>query len=130
VKLHLDGADGGHVVTHYGAGRVVVSEEPITTACLVSPRRLVREWGPEGFDDLTREHMAAVAELDPELVVLGTGARQRFPAGELLRPLMEAGIGVEVMDTGAACRTYNILMGEGRRVAAALIMIEIEVDEG
>jgi uncharacterized protein len=62
--------------------------------------------------------------LCPELLILGTGRRQRFPRAELLAPLAEAGIGWEVMDTGAACRTYNILMSEGRNVAAALLMIE------
>ena len=74
--------------------------------------------------DLTETHFAMVAALKPEIVLLGTGARQQFPLPRLLRPLLTQGIGVEVMDTAAACRTYNIIMLEGRRVAAALLMIE------
>ncbi len=124
MKLHLETEDAGLLISHYEAGKVVVNEEHLTRACIVSPRQLLREWGPEGFDALARGHMEHLVALDPELVVLGTGTRQRFPSPDLLRPLLEAGIGVEVMDTGAACRTYNILVGEGRRVAAALLMIE------
>ena len=74
-------------------------------------------------DQLAPEHFAELAEQAPEIVILGTGARQQFPAPALLRPLLERGIGVEVMDTGAACRTYNIVVAEGRQVIAALLMI-------
>lgn len=124
MKLHLDSGDAGYLVTHYGPGRIVVDQEHLTRACVVAPRQVLRDWGPADFAQLSQRHIHAVVALEPELVVLGTGARQRFPSAELLRPLLEAGIGVEVMDTGAACRTYNILVGEGRRVAAALLIIE------
>jgi uncharacterized protein len=75
----------------------------------------------ERFDALSERHFAALADLAPELVIFGTGARLRFPAPALLRPLIERGIGVETMDTAAACRTYNVLLGEGRAVVAALL---------
>jgi uncharacterized protein len=73
-------------------------------------------------EPLTAEHLSALAGFRGDVLVLGTGARQRFPSPQLLRPLVEAGIGIEIMDTPAACRTYNILVGEGRAVAAALIV--------
>jgi len=72
---------------------------------------------------LATTHFAQLATLHPEIVLIGTGGALRFPAPVLLRPLYDAGIGVEVMDTGAASRTYNVLMAEGRAVAAALLMI-------
>jgi uncharacterized protein len=73
-------------------------------------------------EGLAADHMAAIVELAPEIVLLGTGASLRFPEPALLAPLYKAGIGVEVMDTPAACRTYNILLAEGRKVLAAVIV--------
>src|SRR5439155_16864051 len=74
------------------------------------------------FDELAPEHLAALAALDREIILLGTGARQRFPSPEIMRSLLRSGVGVEVMDVQAACRTYNILLAEDRRVAAALLI--------
>jgi len=83
--------------------------------------RLLNDWAPAGFDDLKAEHFAQIAGLGPEIVLLGTGARLRFPRPELIRALVEARIGLEVMDLQAACRTYNFLAAEERKVAAALL---------
>ena len=96
----------------------------ITRSVIVTPIALLEDWQPQSVADLTAAHFEPVLEMQPELIVLGTGARIQFPAGAILAPCYQAGIGVEVMDTGAACRTYNILAAEGRRVAAALLMIE------
>ncbi len=95
----------------------------IETSLLLTARHVDTGWQPQDFAELETVHLAAVLDLDPELVLLGTGARLQFPAPALLQPLHQAGIGVEVMDTGAACRTFNILVAEGRQVVAALIMI-------
>ena len=73
------------------------------------------------FESLASDHFARIAALKPELVIFGSGARLRFPAPALLRPLIDAGIGVETMDTAAACRTYNVLLAEGRSVVAGLL---------
>jgi uncharacterized protein len=88
----------------------------------VTPREPVEAWAPARFEALAAEHFAPLAEREIEIVLLGTGNRLRFPRPEVTRPLIEARIGVEVMDVQAACRTYNILMAEGRKVAAALVL--------
>ena len=80
------------------------------------------DWAPARFDALALEHFALLAALEVEVVLLGTGARQRFPAPGLTEPLRAARVGLEVMDVAAACRTYNILLAEERRVAAALLL--------
>ena len=85
------------------------------------PATVRTDWATGGFDALTEADFEALAALGVEIVLIGTGSRQRFPAPALLRPLMQARIGFEVMDLGSACRTFNILAGEGRSVAAALI---------
>ena len=82
----------------------------------------VKEWPIGSVDELQADHLAAILELKPTIVLLGTGAKFQFPDPARLAPLYKAGIGVEVMDTPAACRTYNILLGEGRDVLAALIL--------
>jgi uncharacterized protein len=89
---------------------------------VVLPDRVVTDWNVPTLESLTPENIAVLVELKPELVLLGTGELLRFPDPKLLAGLMVEGIGAEVMDTQAACRTYNILAGEGRNVAAALII--------
>ncbi len=82
----------------------------------------VNAWGADGFDALTAADFAQLAEWMPELVIFGSGQRLRFPPAPLLRPLIEKRIGLETMDTAAACRTYNVLVGEGRRAVLALLL--------
>lgn len=118
MKLHRDAASGLNAVTAYGAGYVVVNEQRFERGLILLPDRIVEGWAAAGLD---QAEMRRLVELAPELVLLGTGARQRFPAPALLGPLLDARIGFEIMDLQAACRTYNILMAEGRRVAAALL---------
>jgi len=88
----------------------------------VTPDAIATGWAPEGFAALTESDFAGLLAHRPELVLLGTGATQRFPHPRLLRALSEARVGVEVMDTRAACRTFNILIAEDRRAVAALII--------
>lgn len=122
MKLHLDVGPGQNFVTGYGDGYVAVNQERYEENLVVTPERVISDWQPKGIDGLRTEHFEFVTELAPEIVILGTGRALRFPSRELLRSLAEAHVGVEVMDTHAACRTYNILSGEGRRVAAALLI--------
>lgn len=122
MKFHLQQIHGQNVIRGYAGGRVTVNERVYERSLLVTPERLLADWGPPAFAALTSAHFEAIARLEPEVVVLGTGTRLRFPAPELCVSLTAAQIGLEVMDLGAACRTYNILLGEGRRVAAALII--------
>lgn len=122
MKLHADSASDSHAITAQGTGYVAVDGRRIERSVLVLPDRVDTGWGPRSFEELTVEQLAALAELRCDVVLLGTGERQRFPAPALLRPLIDGRVGVEVMDTAAACRTYSILVAEGRRVAAALIV--------
>ena len=95
--------------------------ETIRGNFILSPKHLLRDWAPSSVDELLVEHLDAIVELQPELVLLGTGHRLIFPPPQLLGALHRQRIGVEVMDTAAACRTYNILMTEGRFVVAGLM---------
>lgn len=122
MKLHSSVTTGLLSITSYDAEHIAVNGRRLTRSFLLTPQRLIEDWPPASFDALTGADLLAVAELNCPIVLLGTGARQHFPAPALLRPLVERRVGVEVMDSPAACRTYNILMAEGRDVAAALII--------
>ncbi|HZT62735.1 MAG TPA: Mth938-like domain-containing protein [Burkholderiales bacterium] len=121
MKLHLESRTALNTFTGYGEGYVMVNGERIERSVVVLPDRILTDWPAGRFDELVPEHFAALADLGREIVLLGTGNRLRFPRPEIIRPLIGAGIGVEVMDLQAACRTYNILMAEERKVAAALL---------
>jgi uncharacterized protein len=120
VKLHASGPGSANTVTAYGAGYVSVNGQRHESS-LVVLRDQVLPWEPKRFDELTAESFAFLERLDVEIVLLGTGARQRFPGPQLTAGLRNARIGLEVMDLQAACRTYNILVAEERKVAAALL---------
>ena len=122
MKIEREQAEGRNMFTGYGEGYVAVNGARHSSSLVVSGDRLVTDWPAAALEDLTAGHLAALIELKPEIVLLGSGATFRFPEPALLAPLYRAGIGVEVMDTPAACRTYNILLGEGRNVIAALIV--------
>jgi uncharacterized protein len=124
MKLHADKPDQLSV-TAYGDGWIAVNGERHTTSLVLDATGSVSDWGASRFEDLNEQHFAGLikaGEPVPELVILGSGSRLRFVPPGLLRPLIERRIGVETMDTGAACRTFNILAGEGRRVVAALLI--------
>lgn len=121
LKIHLTNISGINLFTGYGEGYVMVNKQRHERSLVVLRDRLVTDWRPAGFDDLDAGDFALFAELKPEIVLLGTGERLRFPRPELTRALIEARIGLEVMDVQAACRTYNFLAAEERKVAAALL---------
>jgi len=121
MKFHLSTAEG-NMFTGHGADYVRLGVVEYRDNVLVTPERIVTGWTAGGFDTLSETDFVALAELIPEVVLLVTGARLRFPHPRLTRALSDAGIGVEVMDTPAACRTFNILAAEGRRVVAAVIL--------
>lgn len=122
MKLQQDRPIGQNVVTASGDGYVDINGLRHQASLLLLPQQLEPGWGVAGFDALSEADFARIAALDCEVLLFGTGRRQRFPRPALLQPLMAARIGVEVMDTAAACRTYNILLAEGRKVAAALLI--------
>jgi len=121
MKISLD--SGPHlVVTGTGPGWIRVGTEEIRENVVLTPQAVVPGWAPGGFDALGADDYAALLANAPEMVILGTGPAQRFPHPRLIAALTNARVGVEAMATPAACRTFNILSGEGRRAVAALIV--------
>lgn len=123
MKITLDNGSAKYRIIAYESGRIRINDETILDSIIVSPEK-TELWDIENMDSLTQHHFEYLLTYEPEILILGTGSKQRFPASNLLTPLVQAGIGLEVMNTAAACRTYNILMSEGRNVVAALFMIE------
>lgn len=121
MKLHLSNTAGLNIFTAYGEGYVSINNQRHEDNMIVLPTELRSGWTAARPDSLTAADMEQLLGLGTEIVLLGTGSRLRFPPGPLLRPFAAAGIGLEVMDLQAACRTYNILVTEGRKVAAALL---------
>lgn len=121
MKFDLTRAAGQNAITAYGDGYVMVNGARHEKNLILLADRIL-EWNIESFEALGVADFERIAELDPEVVLLGTGARLRFPPVQLTRPLIEARRGLEVMDMQAACRTFNILVSEGRRVVAALLL--------
>ena len=121
MKLLPDAAQGTNI-TGYGSGWVSVNGQKFTHNLIVHAQTGSSEWACSGFDQLDSAHFDALIDLQPELVIFGSGERIRFPHPSLLQNLYARRIGVETMDTQAACRTFNFLAGEGRRVVAALLV--------
>ncbi|OGA03782.1 MAG: hypothetical protein A3I00_04430 [Betaproteobacteria bacterium RIFCSPLOWO2_02_FULL_64_12] len=122
MKLHLADAAGLNAFTAYGAGYVMVNRQRHEKSVVVLRDRIITDWTATSFEALAAAHLEALVGLGQEIILLGTGNTLRFPRPEILRPLIEAGIGLEVMDVQAACRTFNILVAEERRVGAALLL--------
>ena len=120
MKLHSSVPSGVNTITGYGDGYVMVNGERRASSVVVLPDR-IEAWQAKGFDQLSADDFTFLKNLKAEIVLLGTGPRQRFPHPRLTAELAKAGIGLEVMDLQAACRTYNILVAEERKVAAALL---------
>jgi len=121
VKLHASSPSARHAFSGYGDGFVLVNGQRHERNLIVMPERLL-PWEAAGFDALTEQDFQVFLGLDVEILLLGTGPKQRFPHPRLTAELAKAGIGLEVMDLQAACRTYNILVAEERKVAAALLI--------
>lgn len=122
MKLHLARSDNQNTFTGYGEGYVMVNAVRHERSLVVLPDRPVEAWPVGEVDALQEKDLQFLAGLGVEIVLLGTGESLRFLHPRLLQSLAQARVGVEVMDTRAACRTYNILVAEGRKVAAALIL--------
>jgi uncharacterized protein len=121
MKLEADNFDV-QTIQGYGPGWVGVQGEKLTHSVILGSQGQRVNWQCNQFEDLTEAHFAQLADFDAELIIFGSGSRIRFPQAAWLQPLMAKSVGLETMDTGAACRTYNILAGEGRRVVVALVL--------
>jgi uncharacterized protein len=121
MKLHTDPRNGNTVTAH-GEGYVAINGERYTSSLIVQPEAISSDWPVADMSALNASHLQQLLATGADILILGTGKRQQFPPLELLKPIIQAGRSVDVMDTAAACRTYNILTSEGRIVAAALII--------
>lgn len=122
MDLTQDFADSSFVITGYQAGRVLINNEPFCESLIVSPERLITAWEVTSIRQLDQDRCSAILELRPEVVLLGSDERERFPDGKMIAWFAQQNIGLECMNLAAACRTYGILIAEGRRAAAALIL--------
>lgn len=122
MKLTDEKIGGINLIRSYAPGEVRIGETVIRSSCLVKTDQLIADWRPQTVAEIGVADMEAVLALKPEVVVIGSGPRQQFPAPEIIGALLSRGVGCEVMDTGAACRTYNVLASEGRTVVAALLL--------
>lgn len=122
MKFNLDRPATAHIVHSYAPGRIRIGERDLAASVIVTASTLIESWRPRRMADFTAADLEPVLALRPEVLLIGSGERQVFPAPELLATLYAARLGFEVMATGAACRTYNVLVAEGRAVAAALMI--------
>ncbi len=122
MKFSLSDDSNSYIIRAYDHGELVINDHRHHNSVIVMPSKIIDDWAPQTFDDLREDHFLTIRDLEPQLVVLGTGDQQQFPSTSLYAVLLNQGVGVEVMSTPAACRTYNILVSEGRRVAAALLL--------
>ena len=121
MRFTQDSSSARYLIRGYGEGEIKINDQSYRGAVLVSANSLRHEPTIRSLDALLELDTGSVLKLEPELVLLGTGAHQEFPRPQFGATFLKAGIGFEVMDTGAACRTYNVLIGEQRRVAALLL---------
>jgi uncharacterized protein len=125
--MRADRIEGQNAIARHGPEGVLINGIEHTRSVIVPWTGAVAPWNVDAFEALGPDHFARLVGLKPELVLFGSGARLRFPAPALLRPLIDAHVGVETMDTAAACRTYNVLLAEGRSVVAALLFTPADV---
>lgn len=121
MELNLDFSKGRYQIRSYEPGKLVVNDTIYNKSVIISLTTL-KPWQPQTFAELTVNAFTDILALQPKIVILGTGEKQLFPSSLLLKPLIENNIGVEIMDTAAACRTFNVLTAEGREVVAALLL--------
>jgi uncharacterized protein len=123
MKFTLDIAASANIIRAYAPGRINVNDRLLTAAFVISSTTMIENWSPQRSEDITLESLQAALGLEPEILVIGTGSTLRFLEARLTAEIQRRGIGLEVLDTAAACRTYNILVSENRKVVAALLMI-------
>ncbi len=122
MKFAEDHNDSKYQITGYESDGVEINGRLHKQAFILSPMELVNDWQPQKLSDLKNEHFEAFYAMKPEVIILGTGEKQIFPDREILKYLVQNRIGYEIMDTQAACRTFNIIMGEGRNVVAGMFI--------
>jgi uncharacterized protein len=122
VKLTLEPGTPANLIRGYSHNELRIGEQRVERSCIVTATQLITDWEPGAFADLTPAHLEAIFALGPELVLIGTGPTQRFATAAVRAAFAARRVGLEVMQLGAACRTFNVLLQEERRVAAALFL--------
>ena len=122
VKFTLEPGVPANLIRGYSEVEIRIGEHSVRHSCIVTADTLITQWEPQSFAELTAAHLEAILELSPELVLLGTGPLQQFPPPGIRALLTRRGVGLEAMQLGAACRTFNVLVQEERRVAAGLFL--------
>jgi uncharacterized protein len=122
MKLSLDYSTAKYAINAYDEGAITVNNQRYTNGIVVTPDRLLDMWEPKQVAQLDLSHIEYLISLEPEIILLGTGKVLCFPHPSLSALALQQGIGFEVMDTGSACRTYNVLAAEDRNIAAALMI--------
>lgn len=123
MKFNLETPEEGYLIQSYDKGQFIVNEQVFTSSLAVGIDQILPDWPPNAISDLIPAHFEMLLDFDPEIIIFGSGEKQQFPSPDLLAPLIKKGIGLETMTTPAACRTYNVLISESRRVVAALLLI-------
>jgi len=122
MKFHLSDPQSGYRISSYDSGLIVINQQIYRGSLIVSFDHIVPDWSPRRFEELTAQHLNELAQLPSDLIILGTGSHTRFVPGHWLEPILSIAKGFETMSTPAACRTYNVLLAEGRSVSAALML--------
>ena len=122
MKFAEDHNSSRYKITGYDAEGVEINGKTFKESFILSPMEFISDWQPQDLSSLNVEHFAGLYEMKPEVIILGTGAKQVFPDREILKYLVKNRIGYEIMDTQAACRTFNIIMAEGRNVVAGMFI--------
>ena len=121
MQLDLD-KGSGLVIRSFEHGRIHVNDQVLTNHVILSPEEIVGAWEPPSIEKLSIADFRILLDLEPEVILFGTGPSQRFPSGALITDILRTGVGFEIMDTAAACRTFNVLASERRHVVAALLL--------
>lgn len=124
MKIELDSnITQYHRIHSYAPGIIQIDNQCFSSSVIVTPSTIIDDWPPQTFTEITSLHIEHILATKPELILLGTGKQHHSPLTNILSSVIKCNIGVEFMNTGAACRSYNILIQEGRNIAAALLMI-------
>lgn len=122
MTLTLDDNHATYQIKAFTPGQIQVNQQILTHSIIISPVKLIEHWAPQHISELTKENLRDAANLEPAILIIGTGENLQFPNIEIYGDLINEGIGVEIMTTSSACHTYNILTAENRNVVAALII--------
>jgi len=122
MKFAEDHNSANYKISGYDHDSIGINGLPHTQSLVLSPMELLNDWAPSKYSELSADHLDAIYAMKPEIIIIGTGQKQIFPPSEVLRRLAKEQIGYEIMDTQAACRTFNILMAEDRTVVAGMFL--------